>query len=245
MVPKKALWFGSVVAGVLSAAMAQATTVDVYNSADLVNPIGSIETIETAGTGASHYSYSSSSGHPSNVNLGPFNSNIWVHENTTTGEFSFGFIFGIDQNGTGIATPSNSASFQFRITDNLGNVFVSQSDDPGEAVESTTTPGAFSGTFTYANNTDGIMVSGITGTDWTIIINSVNFGNVTNWYAASGETSDFSDDLALTLGQEYRLTLASNNDGPSDDTVDGSSVPVPGTLFLMGLGLAGLAARRR
>ena len=56
-------------------------------------------------------------------------------------------------------------------------------------------------------NTDGIAVSGVTGSNWTIMIDSVDFGDVVNWYAASGESSDYSDDLTLTLGHEYRIVV--------------------------------------
>ena len=64
-------------------------------------------------------------------------------------------------------------------------VGLSQSDDPREATE--TSPGWFCGDYWYGHNTDGIAVSGVTGTDWTIMIDSVDFGDVTNWYAASGK----------------------------------------------------------
>jgi LruC domain-containing protein len=208
-------------------ATASALELEVYDSADLSTPIGLIHTIQTTGSGAQHYDFYSASGHPVGVNVANPNANIWVHENTATGEFSFGFIFGQDNNGA----PSNSANFAFRIVDTAGNVFVAVSDDAGEATEST--PGSFQGTFNYGNNTDGIMVSGITGTSWTIIVDSVDFGNVTNWYAASGEVANFSDDLSLTLGREYRITPASNpvsvapvdpRDTDSDGVLDASDI---------------------
>lgn len=219
----------------LTAMTAQATVLDVYNSSDLSTPIGQISTIDTAETGASHYDYFSASAHPSGVFLDSLVSSLWVHQNTGTGEYTFGFAFSEDNGGV-----ANEASLNFRIVGSDTDVFVSQSDDPGEATE--TVPGAFQGVYNYNNNTDGIAVSGITGSNWTIIIDSVDFGNVEEWYAASGETSDFSDDLELVLGQEYRITLEGND--PSDEPVD-PTIPEPGTLALVALGFAGLAARRR
>ena len=181
---------------------ADTTPLDVYDwDVSKTTPIGQIHTIATAQTGKQHYNYYSASGHPSNVNLGTYNSSFWVHENTNTGEFTFGFIFSIDNS----PDSSNQATLDFRIVDSDADVFVSQSDDPGEAVE--TLPGAFQGNFSYGNNTDGIAVSGVTGTDWTIIIDSVNFGDIKNWYAASGEKPDFTDDLVLILGHQYRIVL--------------------------------------
>ncbi len=212
---------------VLAPGAASALDLEVYDSVDLTTPIGLIHTFQTSGSGAAHYDFYSASGHPVGVNLANDHANIWVHENTTTGEFSFGFIFAQDANGA----PSNAASFAFRIVDTAGNVFVAVSDDAGEAVE--TSPGSFQGTFNYGNNTDGIMVSGITGTNWTIIVDSVDFGNVTNFFASSGEVANYSDDLTLSLGHEYRITPASNpvsvapvdpRDNDSDGVLDGSDV---------------------
>ena len=212
-----------------------AATLGLYESSDLLSPLGQFQTIATAETGASHYAYSSASGHPSGVSLSPLSSNLWVHENTGTGEYTFGFIFSQDN---GVVT--NEASLLFRIVGSDSNVFVSQSDDPGEAVE--TLPGAFEGDYWYSNNTDGIAVSGITGSNWTIIIDSVDFGNVTNWNAAGG-----GGDIALTLGNEYRITLEGNT--PSDAPVSGdiSVIPVPGSLCVGTAGLlcVGWLRRRR
>ncbi|MDX1692880.1 MAG: PEP-CTERM sorting domain-containing protein [Ketobacteraceae bacterium] len=228
----------------LAVPAAQATLLDVYESPDLTSTYGQIETIATAESGASHYNYFSFSGHPSGVNVSPYTSNVWVHENTLTGEFSFGFIFHQDN------TPNdaNSADFRFRIVDSDSNVYVSRSDDSGEATEDPASPGTFSGQFNYNRNTDGIMVSGITGTDWTIIIDSVDFGDVTDWYAASGETADFSDDLALILGNEYRITLADNDVSDADVDGDGTisvTVTEPSSMLIFASGLLGLAIARR
>lgn len=56
--------------------------IDVWDSNDLPNLtlLGQIETIRTAQTGQQHYNFFSQSGHPSGVNLGARNSNIWVQD---------------------------------------------------------------------------------------------------------------------------------------------------------------------
>jgi hypothetical protein len=116
------------------------------------------------------------------------------------------------------------------------------SDDAGEAVEVPPGSGVFQGSYFYGSNTDGITVSGITGTGWTIIIDAVDFGDVTTWAAASGDNAD----LSLTLGNEYRITPFGNR--PSGAPVGGGpapSVPEPTTILLLGLGLAGLGYARK
>ncbi len=64
--------------------------VDVWNSTDPANYVlvATVETIRTAQSGAQHYNYTSSSGHPSGVNLGSYISNLWVHQHSTTGATS-------------------------------------------------------------------------------------------------------------------------------------------------------------
>lgn len=201
---------------------------DVYDfSVSQSTPIGEIFAIRTPQTGQAHYDFFSASGHPFNVNVGPQRSNLWVHENQSTGEFSFGFIFGQDADA-----PNNNADLDFRIvdTDNDGDITRVVSDDAGEADPVAGTPGAFTGDFSYGVNTDGIAVSGINGNAWTIIIDSVTFGVVNEWFASNGAFSDFthpapgdtdvqlpsaladsgiftdfSDDLPLTIGNEIRI----------------------------------------
>jgi hypothetical protein len=231
---RSSLLFAALLAVAVCSATGYASTVlDVYDSSDLLNPIGQIQTIETAQTGAQHYNYYSASGHPSGVNTGQYRSNLWVHENANNGDYSFGFIFGADST----PAPANEVLMNFRIVDSATDVYVAQSDDPGEAVE--TTPGAFVGDYWYRYNSDGLVVSGVTGNAWTIIVDSVDFGNITDWYAASGETSGFGDDLTLAMGNEYRITPQGNP--PSGAPV----IPEPSTVILMGTALAGAAAWRR
>ncbi|MCP3982193.1 MAG: hypothetical protein GY716_23035 [bacterium] len=181
-------------------------TLNVWDSTDPDDVFlqGQVQTIRTPETGQEHYDFNSSSGHPDGVNLSPLFSNLWVHDDTNNpGDLTFGFIFGQDN---GVST--NDASVNFRIVDSATTVVVSQGDEPGEVAEMPPGSGAFQGSFSYTDNTDGIAVGGLSGTVWTIIIDSVDFGNVTAWYAASGEIPgpDYSDDLPLTLAREYRIT---------------------------------------
>jgi Thrombospondin type 3 repeat len=222
--------------------------IDVWDSNDLPNLtlLGQIETIRTAETGQQHYDFFSLSGHPSGVNLGARNSNIWVHESTTSGDLTFGFIFGADNSGS----PFTNSTANFRIVESATTPFVSQSDDPGEAVETPPGSAAFLGSFGYAGNTDGIAVSGISGTTWTIIVDSVNFGPfITSWSAADGASAGFGDDLALAIGREYRLTPAchpptgapvvivdSDGDGIVDEEDNCPETPNPGQEDLDGDG---------
>lgn len=203
--------------------------VDVWDS---TNPAAvflhdQVETIRTAQTGAQHYSYSSASAHPADVNVGPRTANTWVHDNTADGdvtdELTFGFTFGKDGNA-----PENFAQINFRIVDSDTDPYVSQSDDRDEAVESPAGSNAFLGNYHYGSNTDGMAVSGISGTGWTIIIDSVNFGVVNQWYASNGSIAGFDDDVSLVLGHEYRLTPACSAPSgapvvviPDDDDDDG------------------------
>ena len=154
------------------------------------------------------------------MNVGTYFSNLWVQENTNNvDDLTFGFVFSSDSSDptSPLGSPEwNDVLLNFRIVDSNTNLFVSQSDDSGEAVETPAGSDAFLGDFRYINNTDGIAVSGLSGGTWTIIIDSVSFGNVTNWYAAGGGTASGNictsnlADLSLTLGNEYRLTPHNN-----------------------------------
>ena len=101
------------------------TLLDVFESPDLVTPVGLIETIATAQTGAQHYNYVGVDGFPTGVNFGPRNANLYVHENTNTGEFTFGLIFGEPFGGAG-----NTVSFEIEVFGSLNDPFISQQDDP-------------------------------------------------------------------------------------------------------------------
>lgn len=203
--------------------------IDVWDSTDPndFDLIGQINTIETAQTGKQHYNYFSASGHPSCVNLANGSTaNTWMHESTDTADLTFGFEFSKQNGGL-----NNSAMLNFRIVNSLTDPFVSQSDDPGEAVEQPAGSNAFIGNYTYVTCcSDGIAVSGISG-DWTIIIDAVDFGNITDWWMADGDDcSSFpGDDISLTLGNEYRMTPACTipsdlpvviEDGDNDGVID-------------------------
>ncbi len=181
--------------------------IDVWDSSDPLDfeLVAQIETIRTAQNGKQHYNFFSFSGHPTDVNLARNNANIWMHESTGSGDLTFGFIFSNDNGGI----PTTFSAINFRIVGSTTDPFVSQSDDPGEAVETPAGSNAFVGNYRYANNTDGIAVSGIGGNVWTIIVDSVSFGaNINRWFSANGSAAGFGDDIELTLGSEYRLTPA-------------------------------------
>lgn len=218
---------------------AQAIVLDVYDSTDPNNYqlLGQITTIDTAQSGAQHYNYYSASAHPSGVPLAGNALNIWVHNDTNnSGSLSFGLVFGKDNSGS----PWASSTANFRIVDSATDVYVSQSDDPGEAVE--TGPGAFEGTFNYSNNTDGIMVSGLSGNDWTIIVDAVDLGPyISKWNVVSGDGANFSTVAGdFTLTSEIRITLA--DVAPDDDSV---TVPAPSGALILLSGLLLAAFRRR
>ncbi len=198
--------------------------VDVWDSTDPNNYvlIGQIQTIQTAETGKDHYDFYSASGHPSDVNLGTYNSSVWMHEDTGNHDLTFGFIFSKDDGGV---SNKNKAEVNFRIVDSAGDPVVSQSDDEGEAKETPAGSNAFRGTFNYNDNTDGIAVSGISGGNWTIIIASVNFGNIAKWFAANGSAPGPGDDLALMLGHEYRLTPAGHQPSGKPVLVQDDTTP--------------------
>ncbi|MCG8422976.1 MAG: HYR domain-containing protein [Proteobacteria bacterium] len=183
--------------------------VDIWDSTDpsQFSVIGYIKVIRTAQTGAQHYNYFSASAHPGGVNTNARYSNLWIHESSSNGDLTFSFTFGRDNSGVF----GYRSLLDFRIVDSDTDPYVSQSDDPGEATESPAGSNAFIGDYSYGDNTDGIAVSGLGGSEWTIIVDSVDFGsNINSWFAASGEIGNFSDDVALTLDNEYRLTPACN-----------------------------------
>jgi len=200
--------------------------VDVWDSTDPDNhvKVGTIKVISTPQTGQQHYNYYSASGHPSGVNTAKNHANIWVHQDSRdTDKLTFGFIFARDNTSFGWV----DSKINFRIVDSDTTTHVSQSDDPGEAVETPPGSAAYIGNFRYTSNTDGIAVSGLSGDDWTIIVDSVDFGPlITHWFAANGETSSFSDDIALTLGREYRLTPACSETSDEPVVVDPNQAPV-------------------
>ncbi len=221
----------------LPPAAAKAIVLDVFKTsgdgASLITPISTITTIDTAESAADHYDFCSWSGHPKGVPLGPNVANVWVHQDLDDpGIFGIGFLFGQDAPAR---TPANRAALNFRIVDSESDPAVVVSDDPGEAVETPPGSNAFVGDYRYRDNTDGIMIGNISG-GFTFIVDSVDFGSIRRWFAASGDGSH----VELELGEEYRITPQGGS--PSEVSV---TIAEPDAFALFGLGLAGIAFARR
>ncbi|MCI5144154.1 MAG: hypothetical protein D3923_01195 [Candidatus Electrothrix sp. AR3] len=217
----------------LSSAMAEETCglpyVDVWDSTDpeSYTKIATVKVIEQAKTGKAHYNYYSSSGHPSCVAARGKRANSWMHQNTQTNDLSLGFMFG----KAGASVKNQQADINFRIINSTTDPYVALSDDLNEALETPAGSNAFIGKYKYAATyTDGIVVSGIGGAEWTVIIDSVNFGIINNWLFVDGTTCDASDDVTLTLGNEYRITPACQPPSNipvtvTDEDTDGDNQP--------------------
>ncbi len=223
--------------GAFASGQAQAELFTLYDSSDPGTAIGTFASIDTAGSGASHYDYFSASGHPIGIDLGPTKANIWIHENTLTGEYSFGFIFGKEIGG-----PISAPTLSFRVVGSDTAVFIAVSDDASENQE--VAPGVFVGDYLYRNNTDGILVGGITGTDWMIIIDAVGWDVIDSWQAASGDGNH----LDLQLDSLYQISLYDGEpNGTNDINGGGQGIAEPAAIALLGAGLMGLGifGRRR
>ena len=165
---------------------AQALVLDVWNSTDPNNYvlIGQITTIDTAEIGHSHYDHYTA--HRPTRAVCP-----WRVTPATSGcirtPAPASCRSGLSLVKT-IAVPAARSSADFRIVGSATNPYVSRSDDPGEAVETPPGSNAYAGNFFYGNNTDGIMVSGISRLAWTIIVDAVDFGpHINVWTAVSGD----------------------------------------------------------
>lgn len=213
--------------------------IDIWDSTNpnALTKVATRKVIETAENGQQHYNYHSSSAHPACVNTKPYAANTWMHQNTNDGDLSFGFVFSEDAG----RAPLNDAKINFRIVGSTTDPYVAQSDDAGEAVETPAGSNAFLGNYLYGDNTDGMAVSGIGGEDWTVIVDSVDFGAVSDWFF-SGGTCNVEDDFSLQLGHEYRITPACHTPSGQpvvvDETVtytasgilsDQNGNPIPGT----------------
>ena len=183
--------------------------------------VGSVRTIDTAQTAAVHFDVFSNSAHPSGVPLGPRNANIYIHKNTDTGDLAFGFVIGIDAD----TASDGTGTFEAVVASSTLDPTLTVSEDPGEWIESPENTFRQAGSnFSHANNTDGFVVDGLGGPDWSVEVDQV-FNDATAYFVASGDGNH----LSIDMTREYRLQL-----------------PEPGTgaLLVLSVGLARGSWRR-
>lgn len=175
--------------------------------------IDSFDYIVSGGSAAEYYDYYDFSGHPDCMELDYGRINYFVHLDPVSNDCSFGLIFGERLGGI----PHNYPNYKVRVIGSLTDPYIALSDDPGEVIESPPNSGAFISDFHYRNNTDGLLIGGIQGYDWTVIIRGDNYGSLMDLKLNKG-TCNEEDNLTLDINKEYRFTL--NGRKPSSVDVE-------------------------
>ncbi|MCP4114561.1 MAG: VPLPA-CTERM sorting domain-containing protein [Desulfobacteraceae bacterium] len=206
---------------ILTASASHGATFGLYDSNGLVQEIDLFSSKKTA---EKHYKYNHASGHPQGFNnlLGKEKGFVWLYQQSNTGEYSFGQIFGKDKSGS---DNWQSVDTWTKVTGSSENPYVSVSDDNGFEFDEHWRTDTFYGTFLFRNNSDGGMISGIKGDDFEIKFEAYGQDGVTSFQFANNG----SDPLELNFGEEYTI----------------KAVPVPAGVWLMGTGLAALMGLRR
>ena len=229
----------ALVAG-LAAGTACAATFDVYHWPTR-SLVGQIDSFGTAQTGEAYYNYSSSSGHPADVNVADSHVNFWLHENTgTPGVYSLGVIFGADNTPAG----SRTSRMFVRVIGSDTTSDFEFVDDPAATndVILQIAPENWETQFTYDANSDGFVLGGISGTNWTIALKAESVVGADSLFAASNSAPGFGDDLTLNFLDQYRITLP----GASPSPLPLVFTPEPATLIsLCGLWAMIFARRPR
>ncbi|MCA9247433.1 MAG: hypothetical protein KDA42_09970 [Planctomycetales bacterium] len=190
----------------LSTGLARAATFDVHHWPDQTL-VGQIDSFATAQTGQQYYNYSSSSGHPADVNVADSHVNFWLHENTATpGVYSLGVIFGADNTPAG----SRTARMFVRVLDSATASTFEFIDDPNAANDQIAeiAPENWETTFTYDSNSDGFVLGNLSGSNWTIALRAESVVGADSLFAASNQVGGFTDDLTLNFLDQYRITPA-------------------------------------